>query len=52
MVFSDRLSEIVNSQFVDELLDALADTDASSITVDATEAELVADLKATPAPAR
>ena len=39
MVFSDRLSEIVNSQFVDELLDALADTDASSITVDATEAE-------------
>ena len=39
LVFSDRLNEIVNSQFVDELLDALADTDASSITVDATEAE-------------
>ena len=39
LVFSDRLNEIVNAQFVDELLDALEETDAAGITVDASEAD-------------
>jgi hypothetical protein len=39
LVFSDRLNKIVNSQFVDELLDALEETDATGISVEASTAE-------------
>ncbi len=39
LVFSERMTAEVNRQFLDELLDALEDVDASSITVDPTQAE-------------
>jgi len=38
-VFSDRLTEAIDKQFIGELLDALDEIDASSITVDSTEAD-------------
>ena len=42
LVFSDRLTETLNAQFTGELIDALAETDASGITVDATAAAVTA----------
>jgi F-type H+-transporting ATPase subunit b len=42
LVFSEKLSEQVNRGFIDELLDALEQVDADSITVDTTKAEFTA----------
>jgi len=39
LVFSEKMSEALNNQFIDELLDALEEVDSSSITVDAEQAE-------------
>ena len=39
LVFSEKMNEALNNQFIDELLDALEEVDASSITVDADAAE-------------
>ncbi|MFC1497277.1 F0F1 ATP synthase subunit delta [Verrucomicrobiota bacterium] len=38
LVFSDKMNEALNKQFIGELLDALEEIDAASITVDASEA--------------
>jgi len=38
LVFSDRVNHQVNREFIGELLDALAEIDGASITVDASEA--------------
>lgn len=42
LVFSERISAELNRHFVDELIDALEQTDASGITVDAGQAEFSA----------
>jgi len=39
LVFSERLTEGLNKQFIDELLDALEETDADGITVEADDAQ-------------
>lgn len=39
MVFSEKMNEVLNKQFIDELLDAVEQIDASSITVDSNSAE-------------
>jgi F0F1-type ATP synthase membrane subunit b/b' len=39
MVFSGRITEEIDRHFVDELLDALAETDATGMTVSASDAE-------------
>jgi len=41
LVFSEKVSDALNRSFIDELLDALSEVDAGSITVDATQAEFV-----------
>jgi len=51
LVFSEQMSDALDKQFIGELLDALAQVDSASITVDASAAEvttsrpLAADLK-------
>lgn len=42
LVFSERMTAQMNRHFVDELIDALEQTDATGITVDAGSAEFVA----------
>jgi F0F1-type ATP synthase delta subunit len=42
LVFSERMNEQLNNQFIEELLDALEEVDAATITVDSTNAEFVA----------
>jgi len=42
LVFSERMNKELNKQFVGELLDALEEVDASTITVDTSEAEFLA----------
>lgn len=42
LVFSERMTAQLNRHFVDELIDALEQTDATGITVDAGSAEFVA----------
>lgn len=42
LVFSERMTAEMNRHFVDELIDALEQTDATGITVDAANAEFVA----------
>lgn len=42
LVFSDRLNETLNDQFIEELLDALSETDASGITIDSGAVEFCA----------
>jgi len=39
LVFSEKMNEALNNRFIDELLDALEEVDATGITVDAAEAE-------------
>jgi F-type H+-transporting ATPase subunit b len=39
MVFSEKVNEQLNAQFIDELLDAIEQIDSSAITVDAKNAE-------------
>mgnify|MGYP000013080799 CR=1 FL=1 len=39
MVFSEKMDAALNEKFIDELLDALAEVDSSSITVDARSAQ-------------
>ena len=39
LVFSERIGQELNRQFIDELIDALAETDADSITIDTEETE-------------
>jgi len=39
LVFSERMTDSLDQQFIEELLDALAEVDAGSITVDSNEAE-------------
>jgi F0F1-type ATP synthase delta subunit len=39
LVLSEKMNEHLNRTFIDELLDALSEVDASSITVDASEAQ-------------
>jgi len=39
LVFSDKLTESVNRQFIDELLDALQEVDSTSITVDSADVQ-------------
>lgn len=41
LVFSERMNQELNRQFINELLDALEEVDSSSITVDPTEASFV-----------
>ena len=41
LVFSEKMNTELNKQFIEELLDALDEVDAASITVDAREAEFV-----------
>ena len=41
MVFSEKMTESVDRQFTDELLDALTEVDSNAVTVDASEAEVV-----------
>lgn len=41
LVFSEKMNEALDRQFIGELLDALDELDASSITVDTTEVECV-----------
>jgi len=42
LVFSDKMNEVLNRQFIDELLDALAEVDGSTITIDSGSAEFIA----------
>ena len=42
MVFSENVTRELNAVFIDELLDALKETDATGITVDAEDAEFTA----------
>jgi F-type H+-transporting ATPase subunit b len=42
LVFSEKITEVLDRQFIDELLDALEEVDAESITVDASAAEFTA----------
>ena len=42
LVFSEQMTTALDRQFIDELLDALAAVDATSITVDASQAEFAA----------
>jgi F0F1-type ATP synthase delta subunit len=42
LVFSEKMTETLDKQFVDELLDALDQVDAASITVDVSQAEFTA----------
>jgi len=39
LVFSEEIGEVIDRKFIDELLDALEQVDAASITVDASSAE-------------
>jgi len=39
LVFSEKVTESLNKQFIDELLDALQEVDGSSITVDASDVQ-------------
>jgi hypothetical protein len=42
LVFSERLNDALNRAFIDELIDALEDTDAAGITVDSDGTRFVA----------
>jgi F0F1-type ATP synthase delta subunit len=42
LVFSERLNDALNRAFIDELIDALEDTDAAGITVDSGDTQFVA----------
>lgn len=42
LVFSEKIGEAINREFITELLDALEQVDSSSITVDATSADFTA----------
>jgi F0F1-type ATP synthase delta subunit len=49
LVFSEKMMEALDRQFVDELLDALEQVDATSITVDASQVEFTASHPLDPA---
>ncbi|NQT92819.1 MAG: F0F1 ATP synthase subunit delta [Lentisphaerae bacterium] len=49
LVFSERINEELNKQFVGELLDALDEVDGGSITVDTSEVEFIASHPLDPA---
>lgn len=40
LVFSEQVTEALNARFVDELLDALQELDAATVTADASDAEI------------